>query len=483
MAGPLVLIAIGVLLLAHMLGGSFNGADIAGAFLVFIGALGLIGRLLPRPAGHRLAASVFFPLLALIVGVLILVRHALPQMPVGAWIANYWPLLLILWGLTRLLEHFARPARTRSGLSGGEIVLVVVIVVFGLAFSGGYHFRQSQLADYWGINFDRWNPFLESYQFSAAAHAAVPLTGPPEVVVRGYRGDVTITAGPAGIIAAAVADTVHADGHVHAAQMFARAQPLIRQEAGQWLVMPASEDAPHAMRADLQLTLPAAAPLTVQISDGDISIPAWGAPLDLHSRHGAITVSGAKGNVQISAGHGSVQVSGVQGNVSITGGGGDIAVHDVSGVTLLQGEYVGSLEFSHLEQGLQFHSERTDLELAALPGKLNYDLGEIAIRDARNVQLRTRDVEIRIEGFQGPLSVSNRNESVRLTTLAPLAAPIQVNDHDADIVLRLPAASHFHLDANAANGSVDNGFGDAARAAGPEVRLTTTSGTITVRPQ
>ncbi|MGH9466737.1 MAG: DUF4097 family beta strand repeat-containing protein [Terriglobales bacterium] len=480
-SAPLVLIAVGVLLLAHMLPSGLAVATTVGAFLVFVGALGVIGRLLPHAAGHRLAASVFFPLLLLIVGVLVLARHALPQMPVGAWIANYWPLLLILWGLTRLLEHLARPARTRAGLSGGEVALVILIVVCGLLFSGAYHFRQSRLATYWGVNLDRWNPFLDAYGFSASARAAVPATAPPAVVVRGYRGDVTVSTGPAGGIAAALTDTVYSDGQSDAARLFAASQPAIREEGGQWIVLPAGEDPAHAVRANLTLTLPANAPLTVQIATGDITVPAWGAALDLHATHGEIMVAGARGNVQVTSGHGSVQLSNIQGNVVITGGGGDISVRNVSGTTSMEGEYVGSLHFSQLGQGLVFHSSRTWLELAALPGSLSYDLGEISIRNASNIQLRTRDVSIHIGDFRGPLTVVNRNDSVRVDSAAVATAPISITNRDADITLRLPASSRFHLQANARDGEVENSFGAAAQAPGPPVTLTTSDGTISVR--
>lgn len=479
-AGPLVLIGIGVLLLLHMLPGGLSTAASVGAFLVFVGALGLVARLLPRPLGHPLAASIFFPLLLLVIGVLILVRHALPQMPVGAWIANYWPLLLILWGLTRLVEHFARPARTRSGLSGGEVVLVIVVVVCGLLFSGAYHFRQSRLADYWGVNVDRWNPFLNSYQFSASTHATVATGAAPVVVVHGYRGDVTVTSGPAGSLAASVSDTVHAEDQSHAQELFQQAQPQIRQENGQWLVLPAGDTDRRTVRADLKLTLPASAPLTVQVAVGDITIPAWKAALDLHTNHGSITADGAEGNVQIDSGRGSVQLAHVQGNVSIMGGGGDISVANVSGATLLQGEYVGSLQFANLAGGLQFHSNRTDLDIAALPGSLTYDLGEIAITNASNITLRTRNVDIKIEDFRGPLQVVNRNDAVRISAAAPPTAPITVVNHDADVSLTLPAASRFHLIATARDGSVDNRFGDAAQAPSPDITLSTTSGTVSV---
>jgi hypothetical protein len=482
-AGPLVLIAIGGLLLAHMSNAGFRGADMVAGFLVFIGVLGVIARLLPRPADHPLAASIFFPVLAIAVGGLILARHALPALPLGVWIANYWPVLLILWGLIRLLEHFARPARTRAGLSGGEIFLVVVIVVCGLGFSGAYHFQHSRMATYWGVNLDNWNPFLDSYDFSASTRATLPPGAGGEVIVRGYRGDVTVVAGAAGEMAASVNDRVHAESQGAAQNLFQNAQPLIRQEGGQWIVMPAGDDSGHALSADLRITLPATLPLTVQIQSGDITVPQWQAGLDLHTVHGAVTAAGAGGNVQVAVAHGSVHLDQVRGNVIISGGGDDIAISNVTGQTRLDGEYVGSLRFRNLAGGLSFHSNRTSLHVAALPGSLTYDLGEITLDGASQVQLQTRNVAVDIRGFRGPLQVDNRNESVRVATDAPLTAPIRISNRNADIRLTLASGSRFQLAASADNGDVVNGFGDLAHSPGaPEVSLRTTSGTISVRP-
>src|SRR6185437_17120181 len=219
---PLVLIAIGVLLLAHMAWPGFSGAEAVAWFLVFAGVLGLVNRLAPRAPGHASPASVFFPLLALVVGGLILARHALPQAPIGYWIAHYWPVLLILWGVTRLIEYVARSRPARSGLSGGEIVLLVLIIVFGLMFSGAYRFGHSRWADYWGVDVNGWNPFLQTYRFNASTHADASAGTPATVVIRGIRGSVTLQAAPPGAPAGLIAtvnDVVRADGNDRAQQI------------------------------------------------------------------------------------------------------------------------------------------------------------------------------------------------------------------------------------------------------------------------
>jgi hypothetical protein len=483
----LVLIAVGTLLLVHLLRPAFTSLAAAAAFLVFAGALGLLSRLLPRPANHPAPASLFFPLLVLAVGVLILIRHALPQVPLGQWIADYWPVLLIVWGLTRLLEHFLRPPSGRTGLSGGEILLLMLIIVFGLAFSGAYHFQRSRMAEYWGIHLGDWNPFYQSYTFSAAARASLPAApaAPATIVIRGFRGDVTLAAAAPGAstIAASVQDTVRAESRADAATLFSRHQPVIRQEGDRWLVLPAGDDTPHNVDADLQLTLPASLPVTVEVANGDITIPAWNASLDLRSTHGSITVARVQGGVTIAAAHDSISLDRIQGPVSISGGGDDVALSNIQGPATLDGEFTGALNFRALPAGLRFHSRRTTLDVASLPGSLVYDLDQIAITNAQAITLRTRDEQIEVREFSGPLTVHGRNQSIRLAAPPPPAAPISASDRNADITLTLPAASRFHLDAAARNGSIHNAFPASAQAAAPVVHLRTTNGTIAVRPR
>src|ERR1700758_4783528 len=61
--------------------------------------------------------------------------------------ANYWPALLILWGVIKLIEHqrAQREGYRASGIGGGGVVLVVMIVVFGLMATQLEHVNWSGL--------------------------------------------------------------------------------------------------------------------------------------------------------------------------------------------------------------------------------------------------------------------------------------------------------------------------------------------------
>ena len=72
------------------------------------------------------------PLLLLAIGAFFLWRNLHPEAPVFDIVAQYWPFLLIAWGLLRLLEGLVwHRDGVRGSFTGGEIVLVVFICIAG----------------------------------------------------------------------------------------------------------------------------------------------------------------------------------------------------------------------------------------------------------------------------------------------------------------------------------------------------------------
>src|SRR5437016_8807299 len=62
-------------------------------------------------------------------------------------VARYWPVLIIFWGLSKLLSYFSSdedPVVTRrSLLTGGDVVLLIFLLILGTAISKavGFDFR------------------------------------------------------------------------------------------------------------------------------------------------------------------------------------------------------------------------------------------------------------------------------------------------------------------------------------------------------
>src|ERR1700719_5378685 len=91
---------------------------------------------LPVPPYRRRRRSFAGPVVLIIMGIvfLLVTMHRLPLIRLGTLFAHYWPLLLIIWGVIKLVEYQAaqREGAPAPGIGAGGIFLVIVIVVFGL---------------------------------------------------------------------------------------------------------------------------------------------------------------------------------------------------------------------------------------------------------------------------------------------------------------------------------------------------------------
>ena len=68
--------------------------------------------------------------------------------------ANYWPVLLILWGMIKLVEHkhAQREGVRASGIGAGGVFLVLMIVVCGLVATQLERVNWSGLRDQIDLN-------------------------------------------------------------------------------------------------------------------------------------------------------------------------------------------------------------------------------------------------------------------------------------------------------------------------------------------
>jgi hypothetical protein len=109
------------------------------------------------------------------------------------------------------------------------------------------------------------------------------------------------------------------------------------------------------------------------------------------------------------------------------------------------------------------------------------------------VTISTRDRTIELDDVAGPVSVTNRNGAVSVTSAMPLG-PVDINNQHGSVDLGLPEHGGFVLDAQTHNGDLENDFDLASQgqddqhwlagtvgAGGPKVHVVTSDGDITIR--
>src|SRR3954471_11439600 len=84
--------------------------------------------------------SIFAPVFLIGIGVVMLLVSSgrLAGKDVAILFADYWPVLLILWGAIKLVEYMQakREGVPAPGIGGGGVVLLIFLILFGLAATG-----------------------------------------------------------------------------------------------------------------------------------------------------------------------------------------------------------------------------------------------------------------------------------------------------------------------------------------------------------
>ena len=79
--------------------------------------------------------SVTGPLILILIGLAFLLHNVWQDLPLFQVIAQYWPFILIAWGVLRLFEVAIEAMREgplpSGGLSGGEVALIILLCVIG----------------------------------------------------------------------------------------------------------------------------------------------------------------------------------------------------------------------------------------------------------------------------------------------------------------------------------------------------------------
>lgn len=120
------------------------------------------------------------PLVLIALGVIFLLGnlHMISRYQIVIWFAHYWPVLLIFWGVVKLIEHYQaqREGTRASGIGAGGVLLIVLIVVFGLIATQVEHVNWSGLKDNLNFNdndFD--NIFGQTFNFNDHLEQSFPV--------------------------------------------------------------------------------------------------------------------------------------------------------------------------------------------------------------------------------------------------------------------------------------------------------------------
>jgi|GraSoi2013_115cm_1033766.scaffolds.fasta_scaffold00050_10 hypothetical protein len=441
--------------------------------------------------------SVFGPLILISIGVLILLRNmgVISMHSFGWWFAHYWPALLIVWGVVKLIEYMwaRQKGYSTPRLGGGSIVFLVFFILIGLLATSSLGWDWPGLRNEIGddSDFDFGNMWGSSYDFTDSFEA--PMSSPQQIRVLARHGDIKVKASQDGKAHVLVEKNLRSESQSGANRQNESSHPKFEQQGKIWVLDLTGNNFARG-RFNLDLELPPGADLSATTHYGNVSVEDRPGNVDLSTDHGDLTVEQVKGNVTVNARRGSVTTKDVSGNVAINGGG-DITASDIGGTLTMTGSYPGGLRMSHIAKRVHFSTSRTDLQFERLDGELTMEMDTLHANTITGpLKLDTRSKSVHLEDLTGDVHIDDKNASIEVKAKAPLGNMDLTSLH-GEIDLSLPPNASFQLDAQSVGGeiqgsdfkvNVDNNSRVASATGtfgkgGPMIRLRADHGTIQIK--
>jgi hypothetical protein len=409
--------------------------------------------------------SIFWALTLIAVGVLFLWQNFNPALHPWHIIAKFWPVLIIFWGLSKLMDYInaqMHPETVPPPLFGGsEVLLLVLILVLGTLIS-------KAVLNPWqwgsmGIDSDHEGfsrLFMNTYTYTQdVSHS---LSAQPRVVLVDRHGDVEVHGVNQATLDASVKKTVWAANEDEARKISDQIKVFVVEQAGRYLLQSNLDSLPEGgnnVRLDYTLRVPLATSTELTLDHGDATLDGLKAEQAITARHGDTHISSVEGLVRMTRGSGATEVRDLKGSLEIEGRGSDLDVTGVTGTVNVNGEFSGDMDFRSIAQTLHFKSSRTELTAQKLSGRLNMELRSLDLDGIDGpIEISTRQKDITLNDFKHSVRIVDTNGDVELRTSTRPVYPIDVELKKGAIELSLPPASNFQIDAASRHGEVESDF-------------------------
>jgi DUF4097 and DUF4098 domain-containing protein YvlB len=446
----------------------------------------------PRPP-----RSLAGPVVLIVIGIFFLLGNLriLYWHDLGRWFAHYWPVLLILWGIIKLIEYQrANRSGTRpAGIGAGGVLLVIFLVVAGLIATQAYNFNWDEIRNQMHIEGADMPWWGHTYDYNADLQQSFP----PGATLRvtNTRGAINLTTSNDNRLHVTIHKRINSENQQDAERWDKSTQPQINV-SGQTVTLSANNKGAgdHWVSSDLDIAVPRKGSVVLSTSHGDVSIMGRDGNADVTSQNGDVSVTDLNGNLALNLEHSSARVSQVSSDVTIQGRANDVSIEDVKGTVHLDGDFMESVKLSRIAKPVSFKSTRTDMDFSQLNGYLNLDSGDLEATSITGpFRLRTRSKDIMLNGISNEVHVENQNGAVEVHVNK--LGGLDIKNSKGDIRIFVPAKSGFQLEAQAHDGEIQSDFSDlkinngdnhssangSVNGGGPHMTLENEHGTIEIR--
>ncbi len=413
------------------------------------------------PPRHR-RRSFAGPIVLIVLGIIFLLGNLrmISWGRLGILFAHYWPALLILWGIVKLIEYqqAQRDGVPTRGIGAGGVFLVIFIVFFGLIATHVERFHWNDIRDNLNIDDSDFNGvFGETFNFDDHLEQVVPPTV-TSLRVNNDHGAVRVNVADDNKIIVVVRKRIGADNQGDADKYNGETKPVITPAGSSWTLDAKTQGVgDHPVQTDLEISIPRKMELHIVSRRGDVSVNGRDGDVDISNQHGDVSVEDVAGNVKLNLEKSSLKVEQITGDVHIGGRLNEVSVTDIKGAAQLEGEFMESVKLAHISKNVAFKSSRTDMEFSRIDGDLDLDSDDLHAEQVTGpVHLTTRSKQIRLEEVSGDVRLQDENGGVTVSMRS--LGNVQIDSRNGDVQLDIPEKAGFHVDARTRDGEIKSDF-------------------------
>src|SRR6266852_2127058 len=413
----------------------------------------------PRPPHRSIAGPVVLILLGVVflMGTLgVLNWHSLFHL-----FERYWGALFILWGVLKLIEYeqakrLGQPAR---GIGVGGVFLMLFLIGIGRIATQAARVDWKSLGEHIQLGDDQGLDEIfggSTYDYSDELSQEIPAGS--ILHVNDERGTITVNVGDGKTMKVSVRKKVRAEKEQDGENFNSKTKPQITVGDKVVTLNANTQGAgDKGVTTDMDIYVPLNTALVITSGRGDVTIAGMVSNVEVNHHRGEVNINDHTGNVSLNLDGSSARLGHVKGDVTIQGKANEVAVEDVDGTLHLNGEFQESVRLVRISKTVSFRSSRTDMEFSRLDGRLDLDSGDLRADSLYGpMRLTTRSKDIALVGLSGDLRLEDQNGTVEVGLHKP--GNIQIDNHKGDVQVSIPPNTAIKVEARTRHGEIQSDF-------------------------
>lgn len=427
---------------------------------------------------RRNLGGLFWPLVLVAIGALLLARNMGYTIAVWRSLAVYWPVMIIAWGLVKVVDYYRLRDGRQPVFSAGEVVLMVAVVIVGSGLTVAANVNPDfGLVDLIGEEFDLFDILGENHEFTT--ELAADIEAGRIIEIHNANGAVEVEPGDAGRIEIVIEKVVRAASAADAAELEPDLVFSIEDRGGRYIVDSnrdrLRESVRRRFRTSLRVRLPATSTLEVENSYGGVQIVGLTGDQVVDNRYGAVTLNQIDGSARIADRYGPVSADAVTGGVTVANRYGAVTLNEIGGVATVENQYA-PVELANITGRVVINNRYSSVQVRGAGGdvRIGGRNNRVEIEDIQGtVDVDTSYRNLDARNLMDSINVASRHGDVLLRFDTPPRGPVTVTGDYTNVRIELPSDSRFSLEAQTRSGGFDSDFEGFERdASGRNLRVT-----------